>query len=142
MRNICRDFRRDSPFEETQKVCYTGKNIPKKEFLCKRGKKHEKVLFVDCCIRREASRSKELAEYFIQKLEETGAYEIERLCLMDENLSYFSDGFFLQREALLAEGKFDHPRFRYAHRFAAADKIVIAAPFWDLSFPALLEGVY
>ena len=58
---------------------------------------------------------------------------------MDENLSYFSDGFFLQREALLAEGKFDHPRFRYAHRFAAADKIVIAAPFWDLSFPALLK---
>lgn len=55
----------------------------------------KKVLFVDCCIRREASRSKELAEYFIQKLEETGAYEIERLCLMDENLSYFSDGFFL-----------------------------------------------
>lgn len=99
----------------------------------------KKVLFVDCCIRREASRSKELAEYFIQKLEETGAYEIERLCLMDENLSYFSDGFFLQREALLAEGKFDHPRFRYAHRFAAADKIVIAAPFWDLSFPALLK---
>ena len=98
----------------------------------------KKVLFVDCCIRREASRSKELAEYFIQKLEETGAYEIERLCLMDENLSYFSDGFFFQREALLAEGKFDHPRFRYAHRFAAADKIVIAAPFWDLSFPALL----
>ena len=99
----------------------------------------KKVLFVDCCIRREASRSKELAEYFIQKLEETGAYEIERLCLMDENLSYFSEGFFLQREALLAEGKFDHPRFRYAHRFAAADKIVIAAPFWDLSFPALLK---
>lgn len=65
----------------------------------------KKVLFVDCCIRREASRSKELAEYFIQKLEETGAYEIERLCLMDENLSYFSDGFFFQREALLAEGK-------------------------------------
>ncbi len=25
------------------------------------------VLFVDCCIRREASRSKELAEYFISK---------------------------------------------------------------------------
>ena len=93
----------------------------------------KKVLFVDCCIRREASRSKELAEYFIQKLEETGAYEIERLCLMDENLSYFSDGFFFQREALLAEGKFDHPRFRYAHRFAAADKIVIACAF---------EGVY
>ena len=99
----------------------------------------KKVLFVDCCIRREDSRSKQLADHFIAELQKTGKYEVETLCLMDENLSYFSEGFFLQRERLLAEGKLDHPRFRYAHQFAAADKIVIAAPFWDLSFPALLK---
>ena len=99
----------------------------------------KKVLFVDCCIRREHSRSKELADFFLGELQKKGDYEIETLCLMDENLSYFSEGFFLQREALLAEGKLDHPRFRYAHQFAEADKIVIAAPFWDLSFPALLK---
>ena len=99
----------------------------------------KKVLFVDCCIRREHSRSKELAAFFLGELQKKGDYEIETLCLMDENLSYFSEGFFLQREALLAEGKLDHPRFRYAHQFAEADKIVIAAPFWDLSFPALLK---
>ena len=29
--------------------------------------------------------------------------------------------------------------FRYAKQFAAADEIVIAAPFWDLSFPAKLK---
>ena len=99
----------------------------------------KKVLFVDCCIRREHSRSKQLADFFLGELQKKGGYEIETLCLMDENLSYFSEGFFLQREALLAEGKLDHPRFRYAHQFAEADKIVIAAPFWDLSFPALLK---
>ena len=99
----------------------------------------KKVLFVDCCIRREHSRSKQLADFFLGELEKQGEYKIETLCLMDENLSYFSEGFFLQREALLAEGKLDHPRFRYAHQFAEADKIVIAAPFWDLSFPALLK---
>lgn len=99
----------------------------------------KKVLFVDCCIRREESRSRQLADYFIGELQKKGDYEIETLCLMDENLSYFSEGFFLQREELLAEGKLDHPRFRYAHQFAQADKIVIAAPFWDLSFPALLK---
>ena len=59
----------------------------------------KKVLYIDCCIRRENSRSKELAEFFIDQLEKTGEYVMERLCLMDENLSYFSDGFFLQREA-------------------------------------------
>lgn len=99
----------------------------------------KKVLFVDCCIRREHSRSKMLADYFVGELQKTGEYEVETLCLMDENLSYFSDGFFLQRERLLEQGDFHHPRFRYAHQFAAADKIVIAAPFWDLSFPALLK---
>lgn len=99
----------------------------------------KKVLFIDCCIRREASRSKELAGFFLTELQKTGEYEIETLCLMDENLSYFSDGFFFQRERLLEKGNFDHPRFRYAHQFAEAEKIVIAAPFWDLSFPALLK---
>ena len=99
----------------------------------------KRVLFVDCCIRRGESRSRQLADHFLAEIQKTGEYEIETLCLMDENLSYFSEGFFLQREALLAEGKLDHPRFRYAHQFAEADKIVIAAPFWDLSFPALLK---
>ena len=99
----------------------------------------KKVLFIDCCIRREHSRSKALADHFIGELQKKEEYEIETLCLMDENLSYFSEGFFLQRERLLEQGNFNHPRFRYAHQFAAADKIVIAAPFWDLSFPALLK---
>lgn len=99
----------------------------------------KKVLFIDCCIRREHSRSKALADHFIGELQKKEEYEIETLCLMDENLSFFSEGFFLQRERLLEQGNFDHPRFRYAHQFAAADKIVIAAPFWDLSFPALLK---
>lgn len=31
----------------------------------------KKVLYIDCCIRRENSRSKELAEFFIDQLEKT-----------------------------------------------------------------------
>ena len=91
------------PLKKRRKYAILEKIYRKKNFCAKGGRSMKKVLFVDCCIRREASRSKELAEYFIQKLEETGAYEIERLCLMDENLSYFSDGFFFQREALVSE---------------------------------------
>ena len=30
--------------------------------------------------------------------------------------------------------------FYYAKQFAEADEIVIAAPFWDLSFPAILKA--
>ena len=53
--------------------------------------------------------------------------------------THFSEGFFEQRQRLLEEGDLSHPRFRYAHEFAAADRIVLAAPFWDLSFPALVK---
>ena len=99
----------------------------------------KKVLFVDCCIRRENSRSKKLAEHFLAEIEKTGEYEIETLCLMDEKLSYSAGEVFEKREELLAKNDLQDPYFRYAHQFAAADKIVIAAPFWDLSFPALLK---
>ena len=98
----------------------------------------KKVLFVNCCIRREESRSLKLAQKFLSFLD-PNEYEVEELCLMDEPLEYFKDSFFAQRERLLADKKFDHPRFRYAWQFKNADKIVIAAPFWDLSFPALLK---
>jgi FMN-dependent NADH-azoreductase len=66
-------------------------------------------------------------------------YQVERLCLMDEPLAPLSEGFFAQRELLLAEKKRDHPRFRYAQQFSQADRVVIAAPFWDLGIPALLK---
>ena len=95
------------------------------------------VLFVDCCIRRGDSQTKRLADAFLAALPENCA--VTRLDLMAEGLSYFKDSYFDQREALLAAGERNHPRFRYAHQFAEADEIIIAAPFWDLSFPALLK---
>ena len=97
------------------------------------------VLFIDCCIRGEQSRTKRLAEAFLAALSLRADVSIERLTLMDEPLMPLSNGFFWQREHLLETGELEHPRFRYAHRFQQADRIVIAAPFWDLSFPALLK---
>ena len=97
------------------------------------------VLFIDCCIRGEQSRTKQLAEAFLAELSQRNDISIERLTLMDEPLIPFSNGFFWQREHLLETGELNHPRFRYAHRFQKAERIVIAAPFWDLSFPALLK---
>jgi FMN-dependent NADH-azoreductase len=98
-----------------------------------------KVLYIDCCIRREESRTRLLAEAFLKALEVQDDYLVERLCLMDEPLAPLSEGFFAQREHLLAQNRRDHARFRYAHQFSQADRVVIAAPFWDLGFPALLK---
>ena len=97
------------------------------------------LLFIDCCIRREASRTKRAADYLMDKIEAKEQFEIERLVLMDEPLQNLTGDFFLAREALLEEGRLDHRRFAYAHQFANAHTIVIAAPFWDLGFPGLLK---
>jgi len=97
------------------------------------------VLYIDCCIRGGQSRTRKLAEAFLAELEKRDETKLDRLVLTDEPLVPFRDGFFWQRERLLETGELDHPRFRYAHQFKNADRVVIAAPFWDLSFPALLK---
>lgn len=95
------------------------------------------VLFIDCCIRGAESRTKRLANSFLTAL--PSDCHVTRLDLMEENLPYFKGAYFDERQRLLEAGDRSHPRFRYAHQFAGADLIVIAAPFWDLSFPALLK---
>ena len=80
------------------------------------------LLFVDCCIRRENSRTRQLAEAFLANLPQ--GWQVETVTLMDE---------------LLQRGDFTHRRFDYAWQFQKADAILIAAPFYDLSIPALLK---
>ena len=49
------------------------------------------VLFVDCCIRREASNTRKLAKAFLSALPSDCA--VTRLDLMAEDLSYFKDSY-------------------------------------------------
>lgn len=95
------------------------------------------VLVANCCIRREESRTAELLDSFVSALPED--CEMTELTLMDERLFPLTGLFFEERQALLETGDLYDPRFKRAHQFADADIIVIAAPFWDLSFPALLK---
>ena len=44
-----------------------------------------------------------------------------------------------ERDALASIGAFDAPVFDLARQFRGADRIVAAAPFWDLSFPAAMR---
>lgn len=96
------------------------------------------ILFVDSLIRRNESRTKRLADAFLNAVD-SSKYEITHLVLEKENLSPLVGDFFEERQKLLLKSDFSHPRFRYAHQFAQADIVLIAAPFWDLSFPALLK---
>lgn len=96
-----------------------------------------KALIVDCCLRGKASRTARLRDAFIAAL--PGDVEVETLVLEEEALCCLTGAHFEQRQRLLDAGALDHPRFRYARQFAGADIVCVAAPFWDLSFPALLK---
>ncbi|MCH4192234.1 MAG: NAD(P)H-dependent oxidoreductase [Butyrivibrio sp.] len=109
-----------------------------------------KLLYVNACVRSE-SRTNQIAGALISKisrLSKEGKYnaggensvpEVEECRLMDENLLPMNEQRLDLRSRLIAEEDFSHPMFRYARQFAAADVIVMAAPYWDGSFPALLK---
>ena len=92
------------------------------------------ILYVDACVRGD-SRTKRLADCLLHALNAPCAH----LCLSGCAFSAVDAAFLEKREHLLREGRFDDPLFALARQFAAADEIVIAAPFWDLSFPAVLK---
>ena len=92
------------------------------------------ILYVNCCVRQN-SRTDELAREVLSRM---GSEFIE-VKLPDEGLRPLTGEGLEQRIRLQELGAYDDPMFRYARQFAAADTIVIAAPYWDLSFPAELK---
>lgn len=98
----------------------------------------KEVLFVDCCVRREKSRTRQVARAFLDALDPV-RFRVTAVDPEREGMQPLLGEFFSAREELLARGALDHPRFRFARQFAAAGLVVIAAPFWDLSFPAILK---
>ena len=98
------------------------------------------LLFVDACVRGEDSRSRALAERFLSAYAVAHpADEIVRRDLMRQRLEPQYPEVLARRDALAAEGRLDDEMFADARQFAHADRIVLAAPFWELSFPAILK---
>ena len=92
------------------------------------------ILYINACVRPD-SRTRRIAEALLEKL--GGAYTERRL--ETEGLRPLDAQTLAQRTERIARGDYSHPMFRYAKEFAEADTVVIAAPFWDLSFPSLLK---
>ena len=89
------------------------------------------ILFVNGCIRGEESRTLLLARRFLDCLR--GKYEITEvsgLCLPLDREALE------KRERLAVQGNWDDPVFDEAKRFMQADAVVLAAPFWEGTFPA------
>ena len=92
------------------------------------------ILFINGCV-REPSRTLVLAKHVLSGM----CGEVTEVNLNQEHIAPLNRELLEKREALIQKGDWQNPLFRYAHQFAGADEIVIAAPFWDLSFPALLK---
>ena len=100
----------------------------------------ENLLFINACVRGERSRTLKLARRFLagyQKAHPDTVITQRDLCA--ERLQPQYPEILAERDALWNAGKLDQPMFEPARQFAAADKIVVAAPFWDLCFPAVLK---
>ncbi len=93
-----------------------------------------KILFVNACVRPN-SRTYFLAQTVLEKLDG----EITEVCLCRENLAPLCRNRLEERNTQLAAQNYAAPLFQYARQFAAADEIVIAAPYWDLAFPSVLR---
>lgn len=92
------------------------------------------ILFINVCV-REQSRTKRLADSVLSKL----VGEVEEVRLSDITFPVVDEAFLHNRDRLIESGDFDNPLFKMARQFAKAEQIVIAAPYWDLSFPAVLK---
>lgn len=108
-------------------VCRSPEHAARKEITMK-------ILFINACV-RDNSRTKRLADHVLSRLDG----DVTELCLEKEDLQPLDHDLLAERDRLSQQGSFDDPMFRYARQFAEADEIVIAAPYWEMSFPALLR---
>ncbi len=95
------------------------------------------ILFIDACA-RDDSRTRELASAVLSCIPVDGD-DIETVNLYDYGLSPVDSDIIEKRDRALRDADFSDPYYDPAKQFAAADDIIVAAPYWDLSFPAVLK---
>lgn len=95
------------------------------------------ILFINACVRKE-SRTYRLAKELLDSLDGV----IKEVRLENVQFSVVDEDFINRRETLKNAGKYDDPMFSLGRDFADADTIVIAAPYYDLSFPAMLKQYF
>ena len=92
------------------------------------------ILFINACV-RPCSRTLELAETLLQRLNgDVQEANLQELALPALDLKGME-----KRDQAAQKQDFSDPCFDEAKRFADADIVVVAAPYWDLMFPAALK---
>lgn len=94
----------------------------------------KKILFVNSCV-RDNSRTLRLAHTVLQCLDGN----ITEIKISEMGIKPLDKKSLELRTKMADAGDFSDTIFNYAHQFAQSDIVVIAAPYWDLSFPAVLK---
>lgn len=94
----------------------------------------KKLLYIDACIRDGDSRTKRIAEPIVKALEDKD--DVQRYILNNMDLAIFQKDLLTKR----LNGIIDPTVMEWAETVRDADRIVIAAPFWDMSIPAALKN--
>lgn len=98
------------------------------------------ILYVNACVKRDVdSRTGRLAQAYLKKRLENQDCRVSTLALEDIIMQPLSGKGLAEREKAIGSGDFSSTAFDLARSFAAADEVVIAAPYWDMSFPASLK---
>ncbi len=92
------------------------------------------ILIVNACVRKK-SRTIKLARQLAKKLEGN----VTEVFLEKERIEPVYGLSLVDRNILLEAGELWTDDFNYARQFAEADVVIFAAPYWDLSFPAVLK---
>ena len=91
-------------------------------------------MLINACV-RPCSRTLELAKTLLQRLKG----EVLEVRLQEMPMAALDLNGLEKRDQAAQKNDFSDPVFTAAKQFAAADIIVIAAPYWDLMFPAVLK---
>lgn len=101
-----------------------------------------KLLYIDACVsvRGPSSRTASLGRAFLEAWEEAHPDDAHTMVRVDKlGLKPFDESMLREREVLAAKKNFSGRDFRPARVFQAAEQIVVAAPYWDLTFPSWLR---
>ncbi|EGT5619675.1 FMN-dependent NADH-azoreductase [Clostridium perfringens] len=101
-----------------------------------------KVLYIKANIKNEGeSRTFKVSDSFVEEYKKNNPEdEIITLDLYKENIDFLRADDLGKLFGLKDEESKNNSILKYAYQFADSDKYIIAAPMWNLSFPAILKA--
>ena len=95
------------------------------------------ILYIDACARKN-SRTRELADALLNILSKDDS-DLEKINLYEQELQPITQEIISKRDSDLSAKDFSDSYYALAKQLAAADTVIIATPYWDLSFASILK---